>query len=184
MSLANKQSPLSEAVRFGAVMLVVCLGIWGCSRKPAAKVASADRKQVKLEQEYRTVQDARDKAKKELASLEEKSSRLQKEMGTTEDLARERDELKQQVKSVQSERDQVRQSLAQRTSERDDLKQQVSARLSERDAAQSRCERLRKGLQSLMNQDETFIGATPVATPCTPTAGVPPAPGPSVGGQS
>jgi chromosome segregation ATPase len=163
MTPANKENPLSGTAKVSVVVLVVSLGIWGCARKPAEKgtaerVRNLEARCLKLEQDYRTVQQARDKAKKELASLEEELA------GRTE-LLKERDALRKQVQSVQAERD--------------DLRQQVSAKASERDALQNRCERLRKGLQNLMTQDDT-----PVSSATTPTASTPPSAGPALGGQS
>src|SRR5262249_14375690 len=133
---------------------------------------------VKLEQDYRTVQQARDKARKELASLEAEVGQLQEEQASRAALAKERDDLRNLLKRTQGEREELRQSLVQRTSERDELRQQISVRASERDALQNRCERLRKGLQTLMIQDDTPPGAAPEATPTTPTNA------PTLGGQS
>ena len=68
--------------------------------------------------------------------------------------------------------------LIQRTNEREDLRQQIATRVSERDALQGRCERLRKGLQNLLTQDDVPFGATPVSAPDAPAAS------PAAGGQS
>jgi chromosome segregation ATPase len=184
MSPASQQNPLTGIARIVAVLAVVSLGVWGCARKPAGKESAAERVRalegrcVKLEQDYRTVQQARDKARKELAALEAEVGRHQEEQGSRAALAKERDDLRNLLKRTQSEREGLRQSLAQRTSERDELQQQVSVRSSERDALQNRCERLRKGLQTLMIQDDTPSGAAPELPPSTTPTNVP-----TLGGQ-
>ena len=48
--------------------------------------------------------------------------------------------------------------------ERDDLRGQVVSRISERDSLQGRCDRLRKGLQNLLTQDDA-----PLPSPSGPT---------------
>ena len=47
--------------------------------------------------------------------------------------------------------------------EREELRQQVETRVGERDLLQVRCDRLKKGLQSLLGQDEVLL-----TTPATP----------------
>jgi hypothetical protein len=188
MSPASKQSTLWTQARVATVVLVASLGLWGCARKPAAssdRVRVLESRCVKLEQDYRTVQQAHDKAKKELASLEEEAARVQKDLASHDALVKERDELRKQTKAAETEREQLRQALVQRTNERDELRQQIAVRITERDVLQGRCERLRKGLQTLMSQDDTPLGAaTPESGPATPTAGGPTTSGASVGGQS
>ncbi len=154
MSPACKNK-LSGALKVGAVVLVVSLGLWGCARKPVEnsqsdRVRSLEGRCVKLEQDYRTVVQTRDKARRELAALEEENARLHREVADRAALVKERD----QLRKVAGERERLARQLSQRTSERDDLRQQLAQRLAERDTVLSRYERLRKGLQGLVNQDD------------------------------
>lgn len=114
-----------------AVVLVVSLGIWGCARKPAEqasheRVRTLEGRCVKLEQDYRTVAQARDRARKELGALEEETTRLQRDVADRAALIKERDE----------------------------LRRQLSTKTTERDNLVTRYEKLRKSLQAIVN-DET-----------------------------
>lgn len=126
-----------------SVMLVVLLGLWGCARGPVNHSAQTERIHFlestckKMEDDYRSVASARDQARKRVDALETERTRLQKELA----------EKKAVVK------------------ERDVLRQQISARISERDTLQLRCDRMKKGLQSLLGQDDAMLPA-----PANPTA--------------
>jgi len=114
------------------VMVVTACGLWGCARGPAGSAAQAERlraleaKCSKYEEDYRAVAEARDQAKKAVAGLQQEKVRIQKELT-----------LKQEAER-----------------ERDDLRKQLEARAGERDQLQARCERLKKGIQNLLGQDE------------------------------
>jgi hypothetical protein len=175
MSPACKKN-LSGAAKVGAVVLVISLGLWGCARKPgennqSERVRKLEGQCVKLEQDFRTVAQARDKARRELAVREQELARLQRDAADHESLVKERDDLRKQA--AESER--LNQQLAQRTSERDGLRQQLNQRLAERDTVLGRYERLRKGLQGLVGEDDTPLPPTPTtdgpATPTAPTLG-------------
>jgi len=126
-----------------SVMLVVFLGLWGCARGPVGQSAQAERirsletKCVRLEDDYRAVAAARDQARKQLAALESEKANLQKELADKRAVVK----------------------------ERDSLRQQVVTRTSERDTLRLRCERLKKGLQELLGQDDALLPA-----PAAPTA--------------
>jgi hypothetical protein len=164
MSPVRKEQ-LSGAAKLAAVVLVFSLGLWGCARK-SGETAQGDRVRalegrcVKLEQDYRTVIQARDKARRDLAALEEEAGRLQREAAAKEALLKERDALRK----LAGQREQL---VRQLSGERDDLKQQLTQRLTERDTVLGRYDRLRKGLQNLMNVDDT---------PPMPSAGGPTVP--------
>jgi hypothetical protein len=117
------------------VMLVVLVGLWGCARGPAGHSAQAERihtletKCSKLEDDYRAVAGARDQARKQVDELKAERAKLQKELA---------DKL-----AVLKERDALRQQIATRTSERDNL--------------QLRCDRMKKGLQNLLGQDDALL---------------------------
>src|SRR3954452_7352168 len=114
---------LSGIVKISAVVLVISLGIWGCARKPAESTAdrlrSLEARCVKLEQDYRTVAQARDTARKDLAALEEEVNRQRSDAANHEAVIKERDELRRQVETTQFERERLTKQLRDRTSERD-----------------------------------------------------------------
>jgi chromosome segregation ATPase len=139
----NKWSDLPKII---LVVLAVNVAVYGCSRPAPGQGGKADRTSAlegrcaKLENDFRTVAQARDKARAELARLEEEAARLQKEVNERI-TAKERDELLAQLKEAKDRGEELRQALVARTAERDKL--------------QERAERLRKGLQSMLKQDET-----------------------------
>ena len=59
--------------------------------------------------------------------------------------------------------------------ERDELRQQMDQRTGERDQLQTRCDKLKKGLQTLLGQDDAMTPARPgnpvTAAPATSGAG-------------
>jgi septal ring factor EnvC (AmiA/AmiB activator) len=167
----SKQDPLSGVVKIGIVALVVCVGLWGCARKPSTPTGASERIRVletrcqKLEQDYRSVAQARDKARKELANLEEENGRLLQAVAQKLALLKERDQLRDQLRAARGEIDGLTRTLAQRTADRDDLRQQLSQRQAERDQLGLRVDRLRKGLQGLLTHDDN------PATTAGPTVG-------------
>jgi hypothetical protein len=116
------------------VMLVASLGLWGCARSAADHGASAERiRKLELEcarwkQDYHDAAKARDVQKERAKTSEAERARLEKE-------------LEQQQTIVK---------------ERDVLRDQLASRVSERDLLQQRCDRLKKGLQNLLGQDEAL----------------------------
>jgi uncharacterized coiled-coil DUF342 family protein len=130
-----------------SVMLVALLGLWGCAKGPAGhssaqteRLHTLETKCSKLEDDYRSVASARDHARKQVAALEAERVRLQR------DLAEKQAVLK----------------------ERDTLRQQVASRTNERDTLQQRCDRLKKGLQNLLGQDDARLPApAPTSTSST-----------------
>jgi chromosome segregation ATPase len=136
---------LTRTDKVWVVMLVAALGTWGCARSTADRnSAEAERfrqleaKLARLEEDSKTVAATCEQAKRRVAALEEDNVHLNKELV-----------------HHQKEREALKQDLAARTRERDSLKQEVESRTSERDSLQGRCERLKKGLQSLLSQDDT-----------------------------
>ena len=166
MSPARKNSEsLSRVVKIGAVVVVLCLGVWGCARKPASSAGDGllETKVAKLEQDLRTTSHARDKARKDLAALETESARLHQEA-------------KENLAAMQK-------LLIARTNERDDLRQQVAQRIVERDTFHTRVDTLRKGMQQLLTQDDNPATTSPGTPGSSPTPAASNA-GPSLGGQS
>jgi len=77
------------------------------------------------------------------------------------------------VAALEAERTRLQKDLADAQAvarERDELRQQVSTRTSERDTLQQRCDRLKKGLQNLLGQDDAGLSATPPASGSGTTA--------------
>jgi outer membrane murein-binding lipoprotein Lpp len=131
---------LSIAIVLGA------LCVWGCNQGnspggQAERIRALEAKVSKLEDDYRAAATVRDQARKKAVGLEEERAQLQKDLEVQQEAA------KLIVK------------------ERDELRQIVETRTNERDVLLSRCERLKKGLQNLLGQDD---GTTPTAT--TPTS--------------
>ena len=106
MSPARKNSDsLPSFVKIGAVVLIVCLGLYGCARKPAARVGdntTLETKVAKLEQDLRTSNSARDKSRKEIAALEIEVARLQLEANEKVVLAQEKVALLEKIKTSQA----------------------------------------------------------------------------------
>jgi chromosome segregation ATPase len=111
-----------------SVMLVAMLGLWGCARGP---VGQAER----------------------IRSLETKCSKLEDDYRS---VASARDQARKQVAALEAERARLKQELADKQAERDSLRQQVSVRTNERDNLKLRCDRLKKGLQDLLGQDDAI----------------------------
>jgi chromosome segregation ATPase len=138
---------MNRASKALIVAVVAMLGIWGCAQGPGGShVAQAERLRAlegkcgKLEEDYRAVAGARDQFRKRAAALEEERGKLQQELAVLNGVVQERDE----------------------------LRRQVASRTGERDALQARCDRLKKGLQNLLGQDEA--AAPPPAQPVTSAA--------------
>jgi outer membrane protein TolC len=138
--------------------MVAALGLWGCSQGSATHTAQADRvhtletKCSKLEDDYKAVAAARDLARKRVATLEEEHARLEEQRVQ---MQKELDEGKAIVK------------------ERDELRQEMDLRTTERDTLQGRCDRLKKGLQTLLGQDDALLpGSHPPAASTATTTGV------------
>jgi nucleoid-associated protein YejK len=132
------------------VIVVATLSVWGCAQGNSAatqaeRIHALEARCSKLEDDYRAAVSVRDQARKKTTTLEEQLAQLQK------DFAAQQENAKLVVK------------------ERDELRQVVESRTSERDFLQSRCERLKKGLQNLLGQDDALAtGTTPAGT--TPSA--------------
>ena len=131
------------------VLLVATLGVWGCAQGPVSHSQS-------------------DKVR----NLESKCAKLEEDyraVAAARDLARKR--------AAALEAD-LRKEAADRQAaarQRDEFRAQVTARTGERDTLQTRCDRLKKGLQNLLGEDDAFLA--PPSRPVT-AAG----PGPALSG--
>jgi hypothetical protein len=137
---------MTRSDKIWAVVLVAALGVWGCAKGPAnhyatqaERIRSLETKCGKLEDDYKAVAAARDQAKRRVAALEEDNTRLEKELADHKAVVK----------------------------ERDGLKQLVDTRTGERDLLQMRCDRIRKGIQSLIGQDDAMIAPPAPAAPVT-----------------
>lgn len=120
------------------VMVVACLGLWGCARGAGAS-ASAQRvheleiQVARYKDDYRAAANARDAAQRLVKEKEAERARMAKELEQQQEVAK----------------------------ERDTLRDQLASRVSERDLLQQRCDRMKKGLQSLLGQDEAMAPSGP-----------------------
>jgi hypothetical protein len=126
---------MTRASKMMTVMLVAALGVWGCARGPAnhyaaqaERIRTLEGKCSKLEEDYRAVASARDAARKRTSALEEENARLQKQLADHQIVAKEREV----------------------------FRQQLDTRTGERDQLQLRCEKMKKGLQNLLGQDDAM----------------------------
>jgi septal ring factor EnvC (AmiA/AmiB activator) len=162
---------MTRASKVVVLLVVLALGIWGCAKGPANQAGQLKRLReleshcAKLEQDFQTAAAARDQARKQAEALEEEKAQLDKDLAGRANVAKERDQLQQQLKVALAEREELRGQLEQRTGERDEARQLVGARTEERDGWQARHERFRKGVQSLLTQDEPQSPTAPTTSP-------------------
>ena len=128
------------------VFVVATLGVWGCAQGNSSSSGQAERihslegKCAKLEEDYRAAATVRDQARKKVTALEEERAQLQ-------------NDLEAQRKQLQIEQQAAKLVLK----ERDELRLGIESRTSERDLFQARCDKLKKGLQSLLGQDDAML---------------------------
>src|SRR6266851_3687822 len=102
---------MSRAQKALSVLVVACLGLWGCAQGAANGHANAERiraletKIAKLEDDFRAVVAVREQLRKQLTSIEQERTQLGQQV--------------EQLQAVVKERDDLRQQLANRTGERD-----------------------------------------------------------------
>ena len=123
-----------------SVMLVALVGLWGCARGPVGQSAQAER----------------------IRSLESKCARLEDDYRA---VASARDQARKQLAALETEKANLVADKQTVTKERDSLRQQIATRTNERDNLKVRCERMNKGLQELLGQDDALL-----PTPAAPTA--------------
>src|ERR1700674_968962 len=144
---------MKRAGKLLTVLVVAVLGVWGCAKGPAnpngqtERIRTLESKCAQFEEDYRTAASARDDARKKTTAVDEDNKRLQKQLADQKD----------QLRKVQDA-----QSLI--AKDRDELRQQMDTRTSERDVLQFRCERLKKGIQSLLGQDEAYLSTPSQST--------------------
>jgi chromosome segregation ATPase len=100
--------------------------------------------------------------------LETKCSKLEEDYRS---VAGARDQARKQVAALEAERARLQKDVAQNVKERDALRQQMVTRTSERDNLQMRCDRMKKGLQSLLGQDDAML---PVPAPTSTSSNTSP----------
>lgn len=129
---------MSQAQKALSVLVVACLGLWGCTQGAANGHASAERiralenKIAKLEDDFRAVVAAREQLRKQLTAAEQQRGLLGQQV--------------EELRTVAKERDELRQQLATRTSERDSL--------------QSQFDQFRKNIKTLLGQVEPAAATT------------------------
>ena len=124
------------------VLLVAALAVWGCSQaasnqstSQADKIRTLEAKCSKLEDDYKSAAAARDLSKRRVSALEEEHAQMEEQLA----------QLQKDVEAAKLV-----------AKERDELKQQVQTRTGERDVLQARCDKLKKGLQELLGQDDAL----------------------------
>jgi TolA-binding protein len=139
------------------VLLVAAVGLWGCSQAAsnqtaaqADKIKSLEAKVSKLEDDYKAAAAARDQARKRISDLEDQHSQME-------------EQLAQLQKEVEAGKLVVK--------ERDELRQEVEARTGERDFLQMRCDKMKKGLQTLLGADDALSAPGQQQTQTAPTTG-------------
>jgi len=138
---------MTRAHKSLVVMVVVLVGIWGCSQGDNKAVSSRNLDRIKaleakcgsLEQECQAALADRDQLKQRLADLEKERARLVNEVETGKAVAR----------------------------ERDDLKALVTTRTTERDTYQGQLEELRKGIRSLLSRVDAALPSADSREPKT-----------------
>ena len=139
------------------VLLVATVGLWGCAQATsgqaaaqAERVKALEAKCGKLEDDYKSAAAARDQARKRVAALEEEHAQMEEQQALMQ-------------KDIEAGKLVAK--------ERDDLRQLMEARTGERDTLQTRCDKLKKGLQSLLGQDDALSAPAHPATPAAVGAG-------------
>ena len=134
------------------VLLVTAVGLWGCSQATSGQAsAQADRikalesKVGKLEDDFESTAAAQS-ARKRVAALEEEHAQMEEQQA-------------QMQKDIEAGKLVAK--------ERDELRQQMESRTGERDLLQTRCDKLKAGLQTLLGQDDAMAAPTHPATPAT-----------------
>src|SRR5262245_5765449 len=116
---------MNRASKVLVVVVVLCLGLWGCARRPPARGSQLDRLRslesrcAKLEQDYRRVAQARDSARKEARELKEEVAALRKHVDGEAAL----------VQELRKQNAQAKADLARRTSELEELRQQIAQKV-------------------------------------------------------
>src|SRR5438105_1785158 len=95
------------------VMVVVMVGVWGCSQSDTKAVSSRHLDRIKaleakcdsLDRECQAALADRDQLKQRLADIEKERARLIKDIETAKAVSRERDDLKALVSTRTTERD-------------------------------------------------------------------------------
>ena len=151
----NRESRQADPVRsvfaYAGLLLIACLGVWGCGKKPTEaatleRARALESRCVQLEQDYRLVTQARDRARLELGEAQGQiAAHLEalKEIGS----------LRIRLQASLAGQEQLRALAERRCKERDELAGQLAMRMTERQALTSRCEKLRNGLRSLLQDD-------------------------------
>jgi septal ring factor EnvC (AmiA/AmiB activator) len=132
---------MSRAQKALSVLVVACLGLWGCAQGAANGHASAER----------------------MRALETKIAKLEDDFKAVVAV---REQLRKQLIATEQERTQQAEQLQAVVKERDELRQQLVARTSERDSVQSQFDQFRKGIKALLSQAEgpNTLSTAPVAS--------------------
>jgi septal ring factor EnvC (AmiA/AmiB activator) len=147
---------MTRAGKVSTLLVVVALGIWGCAKNPngnpssqTERIKTLETKCARLEEDYRAAASTRDQVRKHAAVLEEERAQVEEQRANLE-------------KELTTQKALVRDLQKTLVYERDSFKQQLEQRTNERDLLNLRCDRLKKGLQSLIGQDDAMSTSGPV----------------------
>lgn len=126
------------SVTYSLFLVILFVVAGGCNRSTSVspttsgeRVKTLEARVARLEEDYRSAASTRDQARKQAAQLQEQKATLE-----------------QQLAQLNVDLEATRTALAQ---QQDVLRQ----RTSERDVLTTRCERMKKGLQTILGQDDT-----------------------------
>jgi predicted nucleic acid-binding Zn-ribbon protein len=127
---------MSRAQKALSVLVVACLGLWGCAQGAANGHASAQR----------------------MRALETKIAKLETDFRS---VVSDRDQLRKLLVSTEQERDKLRASAR----ECDQLRQLLTVRTGERDSVQNQFDQFRKEIRTLLGRAEASAASnTPALT--------------------
>jgi hypothetical protein len=127
---------MSQGTKLLLLLVIGCLGLWGCAQGPANGSAS-----------------------ERMRALETKLARLEDDFKAS---VSSREQLRKKLNTAEAERVQLAQKVEQLlivVKERDDLRRQIVVRTTERDSAQAQLQHLRNGIKTLLGQVELSAGA-------------------------
>jgi chromosome segregation ATPase len=128
------------------VLLVAAVGLWGCSQGPGQSAVQAER----------------------IKALETKCAKLEDDYKTA---AAARDQARKKITTLEEERAQIDEQTIALQKEIETGKLLAKERTNERDMLQGRCEKMKKGLQTLLGQDDALAAPAGPAMPAVAVTG-------------
>jgi chromosome segregation ATPase len=127
------------------VILVAALGAWGCAQGTTGHDAThAER----------------------LRQVEAKCAKLEDDYRS---LSAACEQAKRRMAALAADNSRLEKELVSRTRELETARKEAEGRTSERDSLQARCDRLKKGIQALLGQDDAMLAAPVAPVTAAPT---------------